>query len=292
MSMNNLNTDVSIIFVNYKTKDLTINAINSVIEKTQGINYEIFVVDNASNDGSIESIEKQFLNINIIKSEINGGFGYANNLAIKQAGGKYILCLNTDTILISNAIKIMFDFMEKEEYKDVAVCGGNLYDENNNPTLSFADFPNLINCTSFSYLFRNLFPNIKKIEAKKIIDVDVIIGADIFLRKEVLDKIGLFDEKFFMYAEEVDLCKRIKNAGYRIKIVPNAKIKHLEGKSSSNFWENSKMRVKSKYIYAKKHQSYLDIIVMKLSYIFIHIIAFIFTFKKQNIELVKEHFRG
>ena len=80
--------------------------INSVIEKTEGIEYEIFVVDNASNDGSIEAIENQFPNINIIKSEINGGFGYANNLAIKQAKGKYILCLNTDTLLVNNAIKI------------------------------------------------------------------------------------------------------------------------------------------------------------------------------------------
>ena len=107
--------DVSIIFVNYKTKDLTINAINSVIEKTEGVDYEIFVVDNASNDGSIEAIEQEFSNINIIKNPINSGFGSANNLAIKQAKGKYIFCLNTDTLLVNNAIKIMFDFMEKKE---------------------------------------------------------------------------------------------------------------------------------------------------------------------------------
>ena len=109
--------DVSIILVNYKTKDLTINAIKSVIEKTQGINFEIFVVDNNSKDGSIEAIEKEFPNINIIKNPINAGFGAANNLAINQAKGKYILCLNTDTLLINNAIKIMYNFMEKEENK-------------------------------------------------------------------------------------------------------------------------------------------------------------------------------
>ena len=82
------NIDVSIIFVNYKTKDLTINAINSVIEKTEGLEYEIFVVDNNSQDGSIEAIEKEFPNINIIKNPINAGFGAANNLAIKKAKGK------------------------------------------------------------------------------------------------------------------------------------------------------------------------------------------------------------
>ena len=90
--------DVSIIFVNYKTKDLTINAIKSVIEKTQEIKFEIFVIDNNSQDGSIEAIEKEFPNVNIIKNPVNAGFGAANNLAIKQANGKYILCLNTDTL--------------------------------------------------------------------------------------------------------------------------------------------------------------------------------------------------
>ena len=88
-----MNKDVSIIFVNYKTKDLTINAIKSVYEKTEGINFEIFVVDNNSQDGSIEAIEEEFPQINIIRNPVNSGFGAANNLAIKQANGKYILCL-------------------------------------------------------------------------------------------------------------------------------------------------------------------------------------------------------
>ena len=111
--------DVSIIFVNYKTKNLTINAIKSVIEQTKEIKYEIFVVDNASNDGSIEAISKEFPNLHIIKNSENKGFGAANNLAIQEAKGKYILCLNTDTILLNNAIKIMFDFMEKEGNENV-----------------------------------------------------------------------------------------------------------------------------------------------------------------------------
>jgi GT2 family glycosyltransferase len=96
--------DVSIIFVNYKTKDFTINAIKSVIEKTQGIDFEIFVVDNNSQDGSIEAIEQNFPNINIIKNTTNKGFGAANNIAIKQAKGKYIFCLNTDTLFIISLI--------------------------------------------------------------------------------------------------------------------------------------------------------------------------------------------
>lgn len=285
--------DVSIIFVNYKTKDLTINAIKSVFEKTQGIDFEIFVVDNNSQDGSIEAIEKEFSQINIIKNTTNAGFGAANNIAIKQAKGKYILCLNTDTLLTNNAIKTMYDFMEKEDNKNIAVCGGTLYDENSNYIMSYANFPNLFNSLSFSWILKRLFPMIRnKKEPTDIKEVDFITGADIFLRKSILDKVGLFDENFFMYSEEVDLCKRIKNKGYSIKIIPQAKIIHLEEKSSRNFWGNAQMRVKSKYIYARKHQSLLELYSMKISYIIIHTIGYLFGFNKEHLELIKLHIEG
>lgn len=285
--------DVSIIFVNYKTKDLTINAIKSVVEKTQGIDFEIFVVDNNSQDGSIEAIEKEFPQINIIKNIANTGFGAANNIAIKRAKGKYILCLNTDTLLINNAIKIMYDFMEKEDSKNIAVCGGTLYNENSNYIMSYANFPNLFNSLSFSWILKRLFPMIRnKKEPTNIKEVDFITGADIFFRKSILDKVGLFDETFFMYAEEVDLCKRIKNEGYSIKIIPQAKIIHLEEKSSKNFWENSRMRVKSKYLYARKNQSIIEIFLMKISYIIVHIIGYLLSFNKNHFENIKEHLKG
>ena len=95
-----------------------------------------------------------------------------------------------------------------------------------------------------------------------------------------------------MYAEEVDLCKRIKKEGYSIKIIPQAKIIHLEEKSSKNFWKNSKMRVKSKYIYARKHQSLLEVYSMKISYLIMHAIGYLFGFNKEHIELIKLHLEG
>ena len=252
--------DVSIIFVNYKTKDLTINAIKSVIEKTEGIEYEIFVVDNNSQDGSIEAIEKEFPNINIIKNTINAGFGAANNLGIKQAKGKYILCLNTDTLLINNAIKIMFDFMEKEENKNVGVCGGYLVDEHMKPAHSAGHFPCLKEIL-FKVGLRDIFPNIYKKfsialtanDTEFLQNIDLIIGADIFFRKSVLDEVGIFDENYFMYMEETDLCKRIKDAGYQVKFVENAKIQHLEQKSSPNELLRKQRCKTSEFYYYKKH---------------------------------------
>ena len=183
--------DVSIIFVNYKTKDLTINAINSVIEKTEGVDYEIFVVDNASNDGSIEAIEQEFPNINIIKNPINSGFGSANNLAIKQAKGKYIFCLNTDTLLVNNAIKIMFDFMERKENSKIGACGGYLVDKDLKPIHCGGRLPNvkeIIWKLGFRQIFKkyyseNICISLNSDDENLDSKLGYITGADIFFRK-------------------------------------------------------------------------------------------------------------
>ena len=252
---------ISIIFVNYKTKDLTINAINSVIEKTEGIEYEIFVVDNNSQDGSIESIEKEFPNINIIKNPINSGFGSANNLAIKQAQGKYIFCLNTDTLLLNNAIKIMFDYMEKEENQKVGACGGYLSNINGKAAICCGNLPSLSDLfwkLGLRFIFKNYYrkhfcTGLFSDEINDLQNVGYISGANLFIRKSVLDEVGLFDEQIFMYYEETDLCKRIWDAGYKIKFLKDAKIVHLEGQSVKLNSTKNEMSVTSELYYFKKH---------------------------------------
>lgn len=284
--------DVSIIFVNYKTKDLTINAINSVIEKTEDLNYEIFVVDNASNDGSIEAIEQKFPDINIIKNPINAGFGAANNLAIKQANGKYILCLNTDILLVNNAIKIMFDYMEKDENKNVVVCGGYLVDKDGKPVYSGGNFPSVTNII-WKFGLRNIF---KKEYAKYCTalyaneisteEIDQILGADLFLRKSVINEIGSFDEDYFMYSEETDLCKRIKKNGFHIRFVSNAKMIHLEGQSTPNNLNKILTFKKSEMLYLKKHHPY-KIHIIKMLYSILYLSNWLIMKNSNSKEILK-----
>ena len=299
--------DVSIIFVNYKTKDLTINAIKSVIEKTKGLDYEIFVVDNNSSDGSIEAIQKEFFGIElsthplsqgdgapvyIIRNPINAGFGAANNLAIKQARGKYILCLNTDTLLINNAIKILFDFMEREGNRNVAVCGGYLTDKDNNPTICGGNFPSLTDVI-WKFGIRKLFPqNYKNYcvtldsnDEKYLKNIDYITGAGIFFRKSVLDEVGVFDERFFMYYEETDLCKRIKDAGYEIKFVADAEIQHIENQSINSELRHMKMVKTSEIIYFKKHHPSL-VFLIKIIYSILYLIDWLILGHKDSKELI------
>ena len=286
--------DVSIIFVNYKTKDLTINAIKSVFEKTQGIDFEIFVIDNNSQDGSIEAIEKEFPNINIIKNPINGGFGAANNIAIKQAKGKYILCLNTDTLLINNAIKIMYDFMEKEENQNVGVCGSALFNKDLTFGICGGNLPS-INEIYWKFGLRKLFYSkylkykltltMRELNTKN--DIGYISGADIFFRQSVLDKVGMFDEKFFMYFEETDLCKRIRDKGYDIKIIKDAKIIHLEGQSNDNTLQKKEISKQSEFYYFRKHHPN-QIWLVKILYVILYFIDWIILKNSDSKHLLKE----
>jgi len=247
--------DVSIIIVNYKSALLVSKCIESIFQKTEGIKYEIIVVDNDSKDGSIEVLEKSFGNqIILVDAHENLGFGKANNLGAQYASGKYLFLLNPDTYLINNAIMHLKEFME--DHRKAGVVGGNLYSHDMEP------------CPSYSLLFDNLKGEYKKslwatIIKNKIVSkvtqnnsfklkpyrnefnysgfykkVAYIFGADMMVRKNVFDKVNGFDPDFFMYAEEEDLSWRITSLGYDIWNVPYAKIVHLEGattKSGNSF---------------------------------------------------------
>lgn len=225
--------DVSIIVVNYNTKDITSECINSVYEKTIGISFELILVDNASTDGSKEYFQRDN-RIIYIYSEENLGFGRANNLGLTKAKGRNILFLNPDTLLINNAIKILSDYIDHNV--SVGACGGNLYDSDMNPAISYKRlFPGIAEeCNNLLfhipekiYYGKSWFHNF----TSKIIKVANISGADLMIKKSVLDKVGSFSPDFFMYYEETDLCFRIHKSGYNLISLPQAKIQHLEGKS-------------------------------------------------------------
>jgi len=234
--------DVSVIIVNYKTKDLTQKCVESIFEKTFGLDFEVIIVDNASNDGSFEYLSvyfKDYKNVRCVLSEKNLGFGLGNNLGFNVSSGKYLFCLNSDTILLNNAIKIMFDFMEKDENKNVGVVGGQIFDENMNLSHAFQKLPSicdLLLTKTFLYkLFRRQAHHILDWEVEKDktkqMDVGYITGAQSFIRKSVIDKVGGYSKEFFMYYEDPELQYRIKKAGFRRVFIPQPKILHLNGRS-------------------------------------------------------------
>ena len=228
--------DVSIIIVNYNTKSLLSDCIDSVFQNTQKVTFEIIVVDNGSVDGSREYFENDN-RIQYIYSEENLGFGKANNVGAKFAIGKFLFLLNPDTLLINNAIKFLVDFLNQNP--EVGIVGGNLYDSDLKPCLSYRQYlPGLlweINDMSFGmfdrviYGKRRIFNN-----TNHPLKVGYITGADLLIKRDLYNLVSGFDESFFLYYEETDLCKRVKDLGYQAVCVHSAKIQHLEGKSFSN----------------------------------------------------------
>jgi len=226
--------NVSIIYVNYKTCGLTLSSIRSVKELTEGISYEIIVVDNHSGDNSLSIIKEKYSEVICVESPENIGFSRANNLGIEIAQGEYILFLNPDTLLMNNAIAILYWFLQSSE--QTGACGGNLYDENEQPTKSFGrSFPSFgQELTSIFYLpsFYLKSPRSQSFNhTDKPLEVAFILGADLMIKKEILEKVGKFDPDFFLNYEETELCYRIKQAGFKIMSVPAAKVIHLEGRA-------------------------------------------------------------
>jgi GT2 family glycosyltransferase len=256
--------DVSVIIVNYNTKILLENCIKSIYKQTNKLLFEIIVVDNASIDGSTLMIRQNFPKIIVIESDKNLGFGKANNIASRQAKGKYLLLLNSDCILMNNAIFHFYNYFEIHGLKDkIGALGGWLLNEDGNISSSFGRFHSVssILIQHFFAYFRLIRRNIsnehlsnRKNEVEKI---DYVIGADLFIRRNVFIELGMFDERFFMFAEENDLQLRMRKRGYNSFVIPEPKIIHLEGKSTgSNFIRREKMALDSLFKYVKKHNSY------------------------------------
>ena len=247
--------NVSIIIVNYNTKELISNCIQSIYEKTIGLNYEIIVVDNASVDGSQQKITEWFPNVKLIELNENIGFGGANNEGIKIAIGRNLFFLNPDTILLNNAIKILSEYLDKNS--DSGVCGGNLYTKDLKPNFSYMPFfPTLL--PELNLLTGNLFykffvgKNYRFNYTGKPLEVAYITGADMMVTRKCLSVTGSFDPDFFMYYEETELSLRIKKSGYKIYSVPDAQIIHLEGGSFSYSEDSQRFSLVSRLIFMKK----------------------------------------
>jgi len=231
--------DLSIIIVNYNTKKLLNDTIQSVIDTANSAKYEIIIVDNASTDGSIEMLNKQYPKLNLIENRDNLGFSKANNIGIKEALGRYILLLNSDTKVVKGCIQKCLEYMDSNI--EVGALGCKLLLASGE--LDHAckrGFPTPKASLYYILKFHKLFPASKRfgqytlnnLPIDEINEVDALTGAFMMVRKEVINKIGLLDETFFMYGEDLDWCFRIKEAGYKVIYYPKAVTIHYKGGSS------------------------------------------------------------
>ena len=253
--------DVSIIIVNYNVRYFLEQCLISVYKSVKDLNVEIFVVDNDSVDNSVEVIRNKFPDVKLIANKQNLGFAKANNQALKIAQGKYVLLLNPDTLVEEDTLIKSFEYMENNP--DTGALGVKLIDgEGEFLPESKRGFPTL--SSSFYRLtgLSKLFPksrifnqyNLGFLDEDEIAEVDVLSGAFMFIRREVLEKTGYLDEDFFMYGEDIDFSYRIKQAGYKVVYFPETKIVHFKGESTKkSTLKYHNIFYKAMSIFAKKH---------------------------------------
>ena len=250
MKIANKIMNVSIIIVNYNTCALTRNCLKSVFEQTKDIDFEVIVSDNGSKDGSIEMIKQEFPKVILIENNANLGFGAANNRGLKVAKGEYIFYLNSDTILLNNAVKFFYDYWENSQNKDtIGALGGNLLDEKQQITISYGNFPTkgkelyyflrkmfIANVKLFlSFLHVNYTQNKKnKTYTYKVGGVDFVSGANLFVKN---NEYAYFDERFFLYYEETNLELQLMKKGLSRIIIDGPQIIHLHGKSDTKHFD-------------------------------------------------------
>jgi len=271
MNENNTNNhiDVSFITINYNVSSHTIKLINSIIENSFDISYEIIIIDNASEYSDFLNLNEFCSNIKntkLIRNRINSGFAGGNMLGVNYARGTYYFFINNDAILLNNAAKILKDYLDNN--KDIAVSTSLILDENNNRIASYNEFPRVIEKlfgNSIQRLFlKTNFPT-SKIRLTNSAPVEVISGSCMFFRGKDFCDIGGFDPIFFLYCEEEDLCKRVWNYGKKVYFVTDAKIMHKVGGSTNKSFEIEREFYISYYHLIEQHYNNIEQCLLKFA---------------------------
>jgi len=256
--------DLSIVIVNWNTKDLLPQCLKSFDQASDRLKMEVFVVDNGSVDRSVELVREKFPEVIVIQNPMNLGFAKANNQAMKRSKGKYILLLNPDTQVKEGAVENLTHFMDA--HPEVGIAGAKLLNSDGSKQNSIANFPSLATELLNKSFLRWFFPKTflgKERNISEPIEVDSIIGACMMVRREAMEQVGLLDEDYFLFLEETDWCYRMKKAGWKVYHVPQAEVYHFQGKSAEKDKKRAKVEYyRSRYQYFKKHKGNVQWLVL------------------------------
>ncbi len=229
---------VSVIIVSYNTRQMTLNCLHALKAGLEGVMAEVWVVDNASQDGSAEAIRAAFPEVHVVDNPINAGFGAANNLALKKAAGEFLLLLNTDAFVRPDAVAELVSYLKT--HPKVGIAGPRLLNADGSLQRSCYPYPSpgrawLENLGLSGPLARHpVLGDYSAWAHDRERTVEWVIGACLLVRREAYRQAGGFDEAFFMYQEETDWQKRVQNCGWEIAFTPSAAVTHLGGASGAS----------------------------------------------------------
>lgn len=261
----------SIIIVNYKTKELTVDCVRSIQQHFDNNAYEIIIVDNGSGDGSIDHLKNNLPGVTIIESQKNVGFGSANNMGAVKANGEYLLMLNSDTVIQGNILQKFVDFYSSHQDLKPGVVGSPLIDEAGNVIHSFGNFPYPLRLLAGTC--KDKAGTLKDINENYFASTKIVVGADMFIKRYVFDEVNGFDENIFLYEEELELQYRLQKKGYTQFVINEKSIVHLEGKSSESWFKRKNSFLSLCYV-NKKHLPYWLYILSRVRMVLYALIFF------------------
>ena len=259
--------NLSIVIVNWNTRKLLEQCLSSIFAHPPGGDFEVWVVDNASKDGSREMVQNQFPLVHLLANDENPGFACANNQALRQACGEFILLLNPDTVVKPGALETLVRFME--DTPEAGGAGSLLL--NPDGTLQVSCYPRPTLFREFWRMFhlevirhKGTYP-MDRWSLDEFQEVDVLMGACLILRCDALNQVGYLDEDYYIYSEEVDLCYRVQQAGWRLYWVPQAQVVHFGGQSTQQVAQEMFLRLyQGKILYFRKHYGKFAVQIYKL----------------------------
>lgn len=257
-------TDISTVIVNWNTKALLLDCIRTILDMALEHTVEIIVVDNASTDGSAAAVAQEFPEVTVIRNRKNEGFAKANNVGIRAAQGKYVCLINSDVKLLDGCLDSMCGYMD--EHPHVGILGPRILNKDLSLQISCGEFPSVWTTFTQALMLDKVFPRsrlcrtrfMNDFDHERIRDVEVLSGCFLMVRREALEKVGLLDERFFIYKEDVDWCKRFHDAHWLARFYPTAEAIHYGGASSSVTPARFLMEMeKANLQYWRKHYGWL-----------------------------------
>jgi GT2 family glycosyltransferase len=225
--------DLSIVIVAWNVRDLVLDCLESIREAKLGMSYEVIVVDNGSADGTVEAVRASYPDTRVLALPKNIGFGAGNNRGLEVMRGRHAVLLNSDTIVLPDGLEACVAFLDA--HPEVGVVGPQLLNPDRSKQNCIHNSPTLVSELVGQSLLRRLFPRrypSKRIDYRAPLEVEAVLGACLFVRREVIAQVGLIDEDYFFFLEETDWCHRIRAAGWKIYHLPDAFVVHLYGAST------------------------------------------------------------
>lgn len=264
--------DLSVVIVNWNVGHLVKRLIESLFAHTSGITFEVFMVDNNSSDGSVALIRGAFPQVNVIANNDNRGFACANNQAVRESRGDFVLLLNPDTEIFDNSLGKLAAWMRVNP--EAGIASGMVLNSDRTLQRTIRRFPAIFSQALIMLKLHHVFPGIPSLtryfardfDYTKEQEVDQVIGAFFCIRRSVIEKIGLMDEHFFLWYEEVDYCKRAVEAGFKVFYTPSVSVIHHGGESFAHVFALRKQRYMNKSLrsYARKHWGYITYLFFTL----------------------------